>query len=183
MTSNSKTYCYKYKGEPKSGFYWSILFLDQSTGAFSALGDTGNWSYVGFYTADIRLFVLSLDPNDDYYLPTKLAKGRKTEFNGRQTLKNAKDHILEYRVMENGISKEEAREAWDNLPEAYDHQKEWEDYLSDREEVFGPEWWYILSMDWDPMLKSFCKNSLPGLQALIRKELEEEACKRSLLVV
>jgi hypothetical protein len=168
-----KTYTYAYKGEPKSGFYWQILFLTDS-GIFSTVGDVGEWGYSSFYTDDIRRFVLSLDPNDDYYLPTKLAKGRKTEFNGRQTLKDCKDHILEHRRMYNGISEEEAREAWDSLPESYDSQREWEDYLSNREEVYGPEWWYMLSMDWDSMLKSFCKNSLPGLQALIKAELEEE---------
>ncbi len=177
-----KTYTYAYKGEPGSGFYWAYLFLTES-GIFSAVSDCGEWGYSAFYTDDIRQFVLSLDPNDNYYLPTKLAKGKKTEFDGRQTLKDCKAHILEHRRMYNGISKEEAREAWDSLPEDYDHQREWEDYLSDREEVYGPEWWYMLHMDWDPMLKSFCKNSLPGLQALIRKELEEEDCKKSLLML
>ncbi len=181
MTTNIKHYCYAYKGEPNSGFFWQYLFLTES-GVFSTVGDVGEWGYSAFYTDDIRRFVLSLDPNDDYYLPTKLAKGRKTEFNGRQTLKEVKSYILEYRRM-GEFNKEEAREVWNSLPEAYDPQREWEDHLSGYQNVYGQEWYKFLQMDWDPMLKSFCKNSLPGLQALIRKELEEEACKKSLLML
>lgn len=176
-----KTYTYAYKGEPGSGFYWSVMFLTDS-GIMSIVGDTGDYGYSSFYTDDIRRFVLSLDPNDTYYLPTKLAKGRKTEFNGRQTLKEAKYHILEYRKM-GDITKEEAREAWDSLPEEYSSKREWEDYLSGYTNVFGCEWYTFLQMDWNPMLISFCKNSLPGLQALIRKELEEEACIKDLAVL
>ena len=85
--------------------------------------------------------------------------------------------------MEYGNTKEEAREAWDNLPEDYDTKEEWLQYLSDHEDVYGPEYWHMLSMDWDPMLISFCKNSLPGLQALIKEELENEACIKETLVV
>ena len=177
-----KTYTYTYKGEPGSGFYWSVMFLTDS-GIMSVVGDTGEWGYCSFRTDDIRKFVLSLDPEDDYYLPTKLAKGRKTKFNGRQTLKDAKAHILEYRRMENGNTKEESREAWDNLPEDYDTKEEWLQYFSDHEEVYGPEYWYMLHMDWDPMLISFCRNSLPGLQKLIKEELEKESLLKEQLVV
>lgn len=176
-----KTYTYAYKGEPETGFYWSVMFLTDS-GIMAIVGDTGDYGYSSFCCDDIRRFVLSLDPKDDYYLPTKLAKGRKTEFNGRQTLKEARHVILEHRKM-GDISKEEAREAWDNLPEDYDTKEEWLEYLSNHEEVYGPEYWEYLSMDWDPMLKSFCRNSLPGLQALIRKELEEEAGLQALSVL
>lgn len=176
-----KTYTYAYKGEPKSGFYWAVLFLTDS-GIFTCVSDCGNYGYSAFYCDDIRRFVLSLDPNDNYYLPTKLAKGRKTEFNGRQTLKEAKFHILEYRKM-GSFTKEEAREAWDSLPNEYDSKEEWTKYLSGYTNVFGWEWYEFLQMDWDPMLVSFCRNSLPGLQALIRKELEEEACIKDLAVL
>lgn len=176
-----KTYTYAYKGEPGSGFYWQVLFLTDS-GIFSTAGDVGEWGYSAFSCDDIRRFVLSLDPNDNYYLPTKLAKGRKTSFDGRQTLKEAKFHILEHRKC-GEITKEEAREAWNNLPQYYDSKEEWLEYFEDHEDTYGPEYWEYLCMDWDPMLKSFCKNSLPGLQELIRKELEEEALLKDQLVV
>lgn len=176
-----KTYTYAYKGEPGSGFYWQILFLTD-TGLFSTVGDVGEWGYSAFSCNDIRKFVLNLDPNDTYYLPTKLAKGRKTEFNGRQTLKAAKFHILEYRKM-GSFTREEAREAWDSLPNEHDSKEEWTEYLSGYINVFGCEWYEFLQMDWDPMLISFCKNSLPGLQALIRKELEEEAGLKDLAML
>lgn len=180
-TSRNKHYCYQYRGEEKSGFYWSIMFLTDS-GVMSIVGDTGEYGYSSFYTDDIRSFVLSLDPEDDYYLPTKLAKGRKTEFNGRQTLKEAKFHILEYRKI-GEFSKEEAREAWDGLPEYYEPKEEWIDYLSGYQNIYGHEWYEFLQYDWDPMLISFCRNSLPGLQELIRKELEEEARLKELSVL
>lgn len=176
-----KTYTYAYKGEPKTGFYWSVMFLTDS-GIMSIVGDTGEYGYSSFYTDDIRRFVLSLDPKDNYYLPTKLAKGRKTAFNGRQTLKEAKFHILEYRRM-GEFSKEEAREVWNGLPYEFDSKEEWVEHLSGYQNVYGQEWYEYLQMDWDPMLISFCRNSLPGLQELIRKELEEEARLQELSVL
>lgn len=185
MTSSSKFWRYHYKGDPKTGCYWSTLFLD-SRGAFAYVGDTGSGAYGHFCCDDIRHFVAydlanaSKYPN---YLAQKLCRGQKTDFNGERTKKRVKRDILESRRQNPDISKEMARDAWMWLPSEGDSSREWEDYLQEYPEIFGDEWYYLLSYDHDSWVLSFIKNSLPGLQALIRKELEEEACKKSLLML
>lgn len=184
MTTSTKHWRYEYRGG-KHGEYWSVMFLD-SRGGMCVYGDTGEWApYHTFSCNDIRHFVAYRLKGDDY-LKGKLTKDRKNEFNGAKTLIRAKKHIIYYR-RDNAITKERARELWNDLPdgeEGYDNKREWEYYMDDLYyDFWGSEWYDYLVYDWDSQVESFCKNSLPGLQALIRKELEEEACKRQTLVV
>lgn len=171
-----KSYIYKYKGE-KHGCYWSKLFID-SDGAFMYVGDSGSGAYGHFSCDDIRKFVaygLKDAPQYPDYLAGKLCKGRRTEFNHDRTLLGAKEHIIYYR-RDNAITKERARELWDALPE--DEWKEaWVQYFdNDYYEFWGSDWYEYMEYDWDSWVISFINNSLPGLQELIRKELEAEAC-------
>jgi hypothetical protein len=181
MTTNTKFWRYRYKG--KSGCYWSTLFIDEA-GAFAYVGDSGSGAYGHFSCDDIRKFVAySLADAPEYpdYLAGKLCKGRRTEFNSSRTLARAKEEILTYR-RQDSFTKEAARNAWNDLP-LDETEYMWTEYLQDHREVFGDEWYELLQYDWDSWVISFIENSLPGLQELIKKELEEEACIKDQLVV
>lgn len=179
-----KHWRYHYKGD-KHGCYWSVLFLDEA-GGFCYYGDSGSGAYGRFHCDDIRHFVaynLADAPKYPDYLAGKLCKGQKTDFNGEATKKTAKRDILESRRHNSDVTKEMARDAWTMLPSESDTNRDWEAYLQEYPEIFGDEWYYGLRYDHDSWVLSFIKNSLPGLQALIKEELENEARLKELSVL
>ena len=177
-----KHWRYHYKGE--RGCYWATLFLDER-GAFAYVSDAGNGAYGHFYCNDIRHFVaydLADAPKYPDYLAGKLCRGQRTEFNHDRTLQNAKEHIIYYRK-DNAITKEMARGLWDNLPEE-EYKEAWVQYFNeDYWEFWGSDWYENIAYDWDGWTIGFIEKCLPGLQELIRKELEEEARLKELSVL
>lgn len=186
----TKHWRYHYPGEGKYGEYRSTLFLDER-GAFAYIGDTGSGAYGHFSCDDIRYFVaynLKDAPRYPSYLAEKLCKGRKTDFNEERTYKEAKRQLLfARRESPHRVDKELALDAWRSLQYLKDCSDpyEWREHLSDYtyNSIYGDEWYDFLEYDYDSWVLSFIKNSLPGLQELIRKELEEEACIKDQLVV
>lgn len=156
------------------------LFLSED-GLFAALGDTGNWSYSRFSCNSIRHFV-AYNLTGESYLMDKLTAGKRTDFNSKQTRKWIKRDILEQRRLAN-IDAERARDAWRDLPDEYGNSRDFEDYLCDYRDIFTDDWYSLLAYDHDSMVKSFCENSLPGLQELIKKELEAEASLKEIAVL
>ena len=189
MSGCTKHWRYHYKGE--RGCYWATLFLDEK-GAFAYVSDAGNGAYGHFYCDDIRHFVaynLADAPKYPDYLAGKLCKGLKTEFNWEKTYKKAKKMLFySRRYSPDRVSKELAREAFNTLKWLADYEEtehEWRQHLSDYDfnPIYRDEWYDFLCHDWDPWVISFIENCLPGLQELIKKELEEEACIKEQLVV
>ena len=161
-----------------------VLFLDES-GIFSAVTDCGDYSYGHFSCNSIRHFVAYQLGRDPHYALSKIARRQDKELQGEATLANAKRLIMESR-RHGSSTKEEAREAWEGLPE-YDLNDEYQwrrFYDLYDENVIGCDWQEsVMEYDWDNMAYSFLKNCLPGLQELIKKELEQEALLKEQLVV
>jgi hypothetical protein len=100
-----------------------VLFLDES-GIFSAVTDCGDYSYGHFSCNSIRHFVAYQLGRDPHYALSKIARRQDKELQGEATLANAKRLIMESR-RHGSSTKEEAREAWEGLPE-YDLNDEYQ---------------------------------------------------------
>lgn len=190
MGAQPKFYRYHYRGlKDHHNMYWATLFLDE-VGNLAVVSDCFNGACRPFSCRSIRHFVLELDPKYPDYLAEKLV-GRRTRFDPDKTFRRVKEHLL-YSRRQNDITKEKAREAYDDLIKGFgkdawrwnnvDDPKEWEYYLSDQYyEIYGSEWYENLTYSWDTGVLSFISNCLPGLQEEIRKELALEEQKSSMM--
>lgn len=164
---------WRYSIPPLNGQGWGIFILD-STGMFAAVTDYGNcafkWTHHG--CNDFREFIAKIQAGrqNDYYI--KKLFGHRDVFDGEETLKEIKRHILTYRY-ENQYTKEYARKEWDLLGDYYDESEfgfgRWleETNISDAYE--------FAVYDYSASAKAFGSELLPRLAEVIRKELEGDS--------
>ena len=152
---------------------WGIFLMD-STGIFAAVTDYGNyaysWSHYG--EKDFREFIIGLEKSPSYLLG-KVAR-HEYKYDGEETLKFIKKHILEYRRDAN-VTREEARKEWDLL----------EEYELEYEYGFN-QWYESTSLDdahefyhesYSASAIGFAKKLIPRLAELLRAELDKEGVK------
>lgn len=147
---------YIYKLGSEKGEGWGKFVIDES-GYFSVVSDYGNyafqWSAMG-EGVDVRDFLSGLDSD---YLMGKL--GRRNWFDSVATHKKIKRLIIEMRK-DNNATKEKAREAWRDIPEQYEFENTYREYLEEHWSFFQ-DLCGIMDYDFPPDLRAFAKKLYP----------------------
>ncbi len=161
-----KTWHYSFPND-KPGEGWAHITLSEN-GMFAAVSDFGNYAFLWSHTGkeDIREFFLDAKREWQYFAG-KL-KPEKV-LNEAESWKRIKTELLERRRA-GDVTREEAREAWDEM-ELY--SSSWNEYLdsSSCNKVFDEAWdfsVYELQAD----VVAFCTRVLPRLADTLRAELE-----------
>ncbi|SFH21672.1 hypothetical protein SAMN05660649_04288 [Desulfotomaculum arcticum] len=155
---------------------WGIFLLD-STGMFAAVTDYGNYAFKWTHHGckDFREFFIDIKHGSDneYYIK-KLFQGQEKEFDGENTIKSIKEHILYYR-RDGSYSKEFAREEWDLIKE-YEHNFiSVIDFTRWHDETKIDEAHEFACYDYPSDIKAFGQKLLPRLADVLREELQKEA--------
>jgi len=120
-THESKTYELR-NIEHCSYAFITLTDLWENAGMLSIVSDYGSWNYLwGSMGSDIRNF---LSHTGVGYLMDKLTYDKRSDaeyFNERKTLHEIKRKIIDYRA-DDTISKELAREAWDEAVDLFDER-------------------------------------------------------------
>ena len=152
---------------------WAILHLD-SGGFFGVCSDYGDYAYLwsGHGREDFRTFVCELTHDPDY-AATKLTYGRSDsrEFNREETVQRIREEICRER-RSGTLTKGEAIDEWDEVEYLADGEMSFDEWcgrtgLEDAHEFYNTKT--------NHQAMAFCKEVLPRLVEVIRKELTDEA--------
>ncbi|GHG79835.1 hypothetical protein [Comamonas sp. JC664] len=169
---------YQYRLRTPAGA-WLADVVMRSDGYFSTVSDWGNYAYRWPRPGgEFRAFVARLGA--DYVCSTL---GKRDWWDGTQTLRNIREHILEWRK-DGSYTKAEAAEAYDSLARALGcwDRKEARDYNEIAIDQFSVwchdtdvEMPYELGhYDYPPEVRGFCREVMPALASAIREQLAAE---------
>jgi hypothetical protein len=175
IKSTCERYDLRHRPEGSRCNEWGIFFVSEAGGVLSILSDYGNWSYAWPHhgRTSFKHFLVELGRDTDYLIG-KLS-GAKTVFNADKS-KQLIFEIIRERRRDGALTKEKAREAYDELESVAADCSGSEDLFLERLMTTIP-WLYEYCCDGltvrehDSGIVSFVKRVWPLFVAEIQKEL------------
>lgn len=159
----------------KSNHEWANLYWREETGRVIINSSYGDWSFSWRHRGDQSLaaFLYKLDMD---YMGGKMLGINYYVFSRTKTVECIREHILEERRRA-GLTKDEARTAWDNFVQLEDGDISFETWATN-EDVLGdtfdfhctepePSWFHFWNKLWLPCI-------VPELKKLTCKEVKHE---------
>lgn len=147
---------------------WGIFLLD-SSGMFAVVSDFGSYAFkwADWGQGDFRAFLVQLDKG---YLCGKLAMGRSKEYQGKETLDNIRDQILQRR-RDGSLDKETARAEW-KLAEKVDshYAEDFAEWLHDTK--LGADSYELSVYDTPGQIRMFYDRVFKRLVPILKQDLD-----------
>ncbi|GLC32904.1 hypothetical protein [Clostridium omnivorum] len=172
-----KSTCERYDIRLKNSYGWAIITIDENGGLFNAQSDYGSYSYSwpNHGRKSFKHFILELVRDKSYFLG-KVADDKY--YYDEETEKAWKEQIIEDR--QNGyLSKDEARELWDEVVEfdyytsgeSIQHQCYENDVVC---KYYGEPWEaFEIVRGFSPQANMFANRIMPILGEIIKKEIAD----------
>lgn len=170
-----KLTCERYDIKLKNSYGWAIITIDENGGLFNAQSDYGNYSYSwpNHGRKSFKHFILELVKDKHYFLKKVSCSNfyypNETEILWKQEVIRARK--------ENELSKEEARELWDEIidfdytsVESLEYQL-CENYVLSK---YYSEPWdsFNISRDFSPQAYAFVNKIMPILGDILLQEIK-----------
>lgn len=170
----------KYIVYPDHDCKWASFVIDEYDGSLQIMSDFGDWSYLwgpNHGRKSFKHFLVEIE-KDPSYLTMKLGQGQDTVLDIDRTISAVKDIII-FRRRNLDFSREEAREAWDEILEIKQNRPKSslefylivQDYCPKLHDLLGGECEPPTVTTYPSNLKRFVTEIFPAFAEHLREEL------------